>query len=1242
MGVQKRFDIRAPDIRGVTYNGGGFNFDSPKGDSFSSEKHTQAHKNVSSLIESFDYVGIQEEQIDEDWLQDIPNIEPWLTQQKTRFPGTHAFFNPPTVGDGGGGTSLRFNGRLLKKYTLHPHIVVKGRVQVIEMRPRAGHDTLSPVMVGNVYLMQGSHWGDKTEQIVALHEFLVGFRHTHFIHLMGDFNFVEDLKQDVFTHSHNEAYWRPTEAFSTAWSDLLEDLSLREIHQPVHTHWQKVQGGITSSRLDRHYASVTESDYTTHNIHSWLAVVPNSPLSSNAHKACTDHQPVGVAFLTKGVDVTKKTKVMPDWVFNHCLFPEVFQRNWDRVQQPRTGADQQDQLVRILINSGEEVMRLTRAKPVMRGEHMTSASQLLRALCATNLDYKLIASIVKDEPSLKEFLISGGDYVFDTTALREHINSFFKANGEPEYPILEGWRQEEGIYDDPKPSKKVKHPASILPSSKRRLRSVRGLGEIASTTDPDTIVGVLENYWGDVWKNSGIDRSVNRSRVLSTWGKRLRLKLRMVDLGDIEEAIEAGAAKGSSPGRDGIPFVAYKAVMDTAGPILLQVTKDLQKSNTRLPQFFNEGNIIFSPKEEGRDRVDKLRPIVVGTAAARIVAKAILAACYEAISDILDPSQRGFLKGYLIDDNILACNRRFFESFEGEGEGYLFLLDYRRAFDSVEHEYILAVLKQVGCPTWFLNTITNLLTGVLVFTCIQGAKNTSLKVERGIKQGCPLSPLLFILGLDVFLTTLHQVKRAWADDVAIFMYDLAYDLPDILDKAKVFSSISGLCLNLDKCIIIPTSKPTSDTEALVRQYEVKLLPHGKYLGVLVGGWNQKYGTASSVQNRLWVHHIYAETDDRFNKRTVSYLPYSSSFSISRRIQVANTRLLPLYQYKFRYYTIPQESVVTVKHNLEGWLGGGQGKDYTIDLFKLPHHLLGFRTPLRDVSDAGTAMLASLHVGRGYENAYLQAKSLYTLFIDDHREGAVYLCGNVCGLKGPRDPTCPYRFLEFMGGDTSSNNYSQILYCEESTKGHLDYIAGKWPPALQSEGCKCRKSIPKRKGRRRTEPIRCSGCTSLILRVCYSHFQVHKRLQYMHWIQLQLVLGILLTASRRAGYKGKDPSCRLCRLFAETTGHLYYQCVVVQGALAALVHFKGVHGSIQELQSLEQATLLFPFYCKTRINRTVAVNHAIYMCCLRVGNRTLGIRAATHLLYGMMSENINILPKSYKTDPGLSWGGGAHG
>ena len=131
------------------------------------------------------------------------------------------------------------------------------------------------------------------------------------------------------------------------------------------------------------------------------------------------------------------------------------------------------------------------------------------------------------------------------------------------------------------------------------------------------------------------------------------------------------------------------------------------------------------------------------------------------------------------------------------------LFDFRTAFPSVEHRLILPILSMLGIPSWVLQFVKIQYAGNFCYIAFNGSRYSGFNFFRGVRQGCPLFPLLFAIISTVLLRRLSRMMP----EASLFAYadDLAIALPNILGRLKllertfdIYHSIFGLELNMPK------------------------------------------------------------------------------------------------------------------------------------------------------------------------------------------------------------------------------------------------------------------------------------------------------------------------------------------------------------------------------------------------------------------------------------------------------------
>ena len=120
-----------------------------------------------------------------------------------------------------------------------------------------------------------------------------------------------------------------------------------------------------------------------------------------------------------------------------------------------------------------------------------------------------------------------------------------------------------------------------------------------------------------------------------------------------------------------------------------------------------------------------------------------------ALQQIIHIDQTGFMKGRNIGCNIRTIIDLIDYCDANDIPGSIILLDIEKAFDSVEHDYLFEVLKAFNLGSNFIQWIKSFYCERKSYICNNGFLSKGICMERGIFQGCPISPLLFLCAIEV-------------------------------------------------------------------------------------------------------------------------------------------------------------------------------------------------------------------------------------------------------------------------------------------------------------------------------------------------------------------------------------------------------------------------------------------------------------------------------------------------------------
>lgn len=112
---------------------------------------------------------------------------------------------------------------------------------------------------------------------------------------------------------------------------------------------------------------------------------------------------------------------------------------------------------------------------------------------------------------------------------------------------------------------------------------------------------------------------------------------------------------------------------------------------------------------------------------------------------LIGPSQTAFISGRQILDGCLIANELVNHAKKNKRKLLLFKVDFKKSFDCVNWKFLLDVMRQMGFGTKWCNWINNCLSSASISVLVNGSPSKEFKMERGLRQGDPLSPFLFLI-----------------------------------------------------------------------------------------------------------------------------------------------------------------------------------------------------------------------------------------------------------------------------------------------------------------------------------------------------------------------------------------------------------------------------------------------------------------------------------------------------------------
>ena len=205
------------------------------------------------------------------------------------------------------------------------------------------------------------------------------------------------------------------------------------------------------------------------------------------------------------------------------------------------------------------------------------------------------------------------------------------------------------------------------------------------------------------------------------------------------------------------------------------------------------------------------RPLSLLNTDYKILTKLLANRLKYVLPSIINEDQSGYLEGCFIGQNIrLLEDISFFTKAENK-PGIILSIDFEKAFDSVNWNFLINTLKFLNFGQNIISYIKTVYNNIESTVINNGNTSKYFKLERGVRQGCPLSAYLFILIIEILANKIRcdpsirgiyidnkEIKISLlADNTTCFLSDLC-SLKHLLTLLMLFHHCSGLKINIDK------------------------------------------------------------------------------------------------------------------------------------------------------------------------------------------------------------------------------------------------------------------------------------------------------------------------------------------------------------------------------------------------------------------------------------------------------------
>lgn len=286
----------------------------------------------------------------------------------------------------------------------------------------------------------------------------------------------------------------------------------------------------------------------------------------------------------------------------------------------------------------------------------------------------------------------------------------------------------------------------------------------------------------------------------------------------IEEIKHAICCCGSdkAPGPDGFTFQFFKFYWNIINEYIVRFVKSFEQRG-RFSKGCNSSFISLAAKIKDLLSLNDYRPISLIGALYKIVAKVLANRVKECIGCCIDEVQSAFVEGRSILEGPLIVNELCSWVKRTDRKMLLFKADFNKAFDSVNWEYLDSIMEQMNFGSKWRRWINGSLESARASVLVNGSPTMEFSMSKGVRQGNPLSPFLFILameGLNVMMKAATEkgvfdgvpipnsnifISHLFYADDALFIGDWSKkNISNLARIMRCFHIESGLKVNFNK------------------------------------------------------------------------------------------------------------------------------------------------------------------------------------------------------------------------------------------------------------------------------------------------------------------------------------------------------------------------------------------------------------------------------------------------------------
>ena len=382
-------------------------------------------------------------------------------------------------------------------------------------------------------------------------------------------------------------------------------------------------------------------------------------------------------------------------------------------------------------------------------------------------------------------------------------------------------------------------------------------------------------------------------------------------LQEITEVVQR-MKRNSASGLDNMSLQIMKSLGKHYWSFLVRIFNSVFNGDP-VPESWRISKVTLIPKPEvDNDNLANRRPLTISTISYRI----FMSIFKDRLADHMQTSrcigswQCGFRQDYRIDDHIFVMTQIIEISRKLNIGCYAAFLDIKKAYDSVDRDLLYRLLLEDGVDSGWVDLLKEIYSDCRIRIRVGKAESLTYQVVKGLRQGCPASPILFLYYIERVARCVFSSGLGWrfgegeqslripilmfADDI-VLLATTQWELRDLLDIAGQATSALKLSFNPRKSAVLIFHGAAIETDVLIQGQLLPIAKEYKYLGICLNtGENYvktdncyriqlaERGNAVVKMRSLWTFNRYIVTRNLWKTVIVPGITYGNAVIVRDR------------------------------------------------------------------------------------------------------------------------------------------------------------------------------------------------------------------------------------------------------------------------------------------------------------------------------------------------------------------------